>query len=73
MDFYDIDNLFKEKVHKAPDHKYLNDIEGLSNPTTEHVAMWIWNKLENNLSGLSSVSVSEGNSYGCKYYGDKNA
>ena len=53
--------------------KYLNDIEGLSNPTTEHVAMWIWNKLENDLSGLSSVSVSEGNSYGCKYYGDKNA
>ena len=49
MDFYDIDNLFKEKVHKALDHKYLNDIEGLSNPTTEHVAMWIWNKLENDL------------------------
>ena len=51
----------------------INDIEGLSNPTTEHVAMWIWNKLENDLSGLSSVSVSEGNSYGCKYYGEKNA
>jgi len=25
------------------------------------------------LKGLSSVSVSEGNSYGCKYYGEKNA
>ena len=55
------------------DSKYLNDIEGLSNPTTEHLAMWIWGKLDNDLSGLFSVSVSEGNSYGCKYYGDKNA
>jgi len=35
--------------------------------------MWIWNRLEHDLKGLSSVSVSEGNSYGCKYYGEKNA
>ena len=47
MDFNDIDKLFKEKVHKKLDHKYLNDIDGLSNPTTEHIAMWIWKKLEN--------------------------
>ena len=73
MDFNDIDKLFKEKVYKTLDHKYLNDIDGLSNPTTEHIAMWIWKKLENDLSGLSSVSVSEGNSYGCKYYGEQNA
>ena len=73
MDFNDIDKLFMEKVHKTLDHKYLNDIDGLSNPTTEYIAMWIWKKLENDLPGLSSVSVSEGNSYGCKYYGEKNA
>ena len=73
MDFNDIDKLFKEKVHNKLDHNYLNDIDGLSNPTTEHIAIWIWKNLENDLSGLSSVSVSEGNSYGCKYYGEKNA
>ena len=73
MDFYDIDQLYNDKIHKYLDHKYLNDIEGLSNPTTEHVAMWIWDKLESDLKGLTSVSVSEGNSYGCKYYGEKNA
>ena len=73
MDFYDIDTIFNEKVHKALDHKYLNEIEGLSNPTTEHVAMWIWSKLINDLTNLHSVSVSEGDSYGCKYYGEKNA
>lgn len=73
MDFYDIDTHFNEKIHSALDHKYLNDVEGLSNPTTEHVAMWIWRKLKNDLIGLHSVSVSEGDSYGCKYYGDKDA
>jgi 6-pyruvoyltetrahydropterin/6-carboxytetrahydropterin synthase len=73
MDFYDIDNHFNEKIYSALDHKYLNDVEGLSNPTTEHITMWIWSKLKNDLIGLHSVSVSEGNSYGCKYYGDKDA
>ena len=73
MDFYDIDACFNDKVHKELDHKYLNEIEGLSNPTTEHVAIWIWNKLKHDLINLYSVSVSEGNSYGCKYYGEKNA
>lgn len=73
MDFYDIDTHFNEKIHSVLDHKYLNDVEGLSNPTTEHIAMWIWRKLENDLIGLHSVSVSEGSSYGCKYYGDKDA
>ena len=73
MDFYDIDTHFNEKIHSVLDHKYLNDVEGLSNPTTEHITMWIWSKLKNDLIGLHSVSVSEGNSYGCKYYGDKDA
>ncbi len=60
MDFYDIDACFNDKVHKELDHKYLNEIEGLSNPTTEHVAIWIWNKLKHDLTNLHSVSVSEG-------------
>ena len=38
-----------------------------------HIAMWIWNKLENDLKELASVSVSEGTSYGCEYFGEKNA
>ena len=48
------------------DNPLLEDIDGLSNPTTENISMGIWNNLEEDLKGLSSVSVSEGNSYGCK-------
>jgi len=72
MDFYDIDSVFNKNIHSKLDHKYLNDIDGLSNPTTENLSMWIWNKLKNDLVGLESVTVSEGNSYGCTYYGEKN-
>ena len=69
MDFYDIDTHFNEKIHSALDHKYLNDIEELSNPTTEHIAKWIWNRIQPNLSGLTGVTVSEGPSYSCTYRG----
>ena len=72
MDFYDIDKVFKNKVHSELDHKYLNEIEGLSNPTTENLSVWIWRKIEKDLIGLESITVSEGNSYGCTYYGEKN-
>ena len=51
-------------------HKYLNDIGELSNPTTEHIAAWIWRKLKPQLTGLTGVTVSEGPNYSCTYRGD---
>ena len=51
-------------------HKYLNDIPELSNPTTEHIAEWIWKKLKPKLLRLTKVTVSEGVNYSCTYKGD---
>ena len=70
MDFYDIDDIFNKSIFKHLDHKFLNDIEGLSSPTTENVSIWIWNHLINELPLLSEVSVFEGELYGCTYKGD---
>ena len=70
IDFFDIDTIYKEEIHKVLDHKYLNDIAELSNPTTEHIAAWIWKKLKPKLSGLAGVTVSEGPNYSCTYRGD---
>jgi len=39
------------------DHRFLNDIVGLDNPTSERIAEWIYDRL--NILGLSSVTVSE--------------
>ena len=67
IDFYDIDNLFNKYIHSKIDHKVLNDINGLSNPTSEHLAKWIWNELISHLPILYKVEVSEDHGTGIIY------
>jgi len=69
MDFADIKKVFLP-VLKQLDHYYLNDIEGLENPTSEVIARWIWRRLKPALSMLSKVEVQETCTTGCTYAGD---
>src|SRR3989442_1049839 len=57
-------------IHDALDHRFLNDIEGLENPTSENLSRWIWNRLPQTLAGLSQVVVHETCTTGCIYEGD---
>ncbi|GMU46729.1 MAG: 6-carboxy-5,6,7,8-tetrahydropterin synthase [Porticoccaceae bacterium] len=57
-------------IHEALDHRYLNDIPGLENPTSENIARWIWARLNGDLAGLTTVEVRETCSSGCIYRGD---
>jgi 6-pyruvoyltetrahydropterin/6-carboxytetrahydropterin synthase len=41
MDFADITQAFAP-LHEQLDHRYLNDVEGLANPTSENLARWLW-------------------------------
>lgn len=41
------------------DHHYLNDIEGLENPTSEVLVTWIWDKLKPSLPGLTQLVLRE--------------
>ena len=34
------------------DHRYLNEIEGLENPTSENIVRWIWRRLRPGLPEL---------------------
>ncbi|WP_048810481.1 6-carboxytetrahydropterin synthase QueD [Candidatus Methylacidiphilum infernorum] len=52
------------------DHYYLNDIEGLSNPTIENMAGWFWNKLKDKLPGLYEITIQETARTRCIYRGD---
>ena len=70
MDFFDIDKIFNKSIFEKLDHKYLNNIEGLSSPTTEKLAKWIWNNLIDNLNILYEVSIFENDLYGFTYRGD---
>lgn len=68
MDFGDIKAAFKP-LFKQLDHHYLNEVEGLENPTSERLAIWIWERLKPELPALSAVSVAETCTSGCIYRG----
>jgi 6-pyruvoyltetrahydropterin/6-carboxytetrahydropterin synthase len=69
MDFADV-RAACEPVRLALDHRYLNEIEGLENPTSEVVARWIWQRLAPELPGLVAIVVRETCTSGCVYRGD---
>jgi 6-pyruvoyltetrahydropterin/6-carboxytetrahydropterin synthase len=69
MDFADLDAAF-EPIRNQLDHRYLNDIPGLENPTSEQLAQWIWQRLKPVVSGLSKIVVMETHRSGCVYNGD---
>jgi len=58
MDFDDIKQAFAPLLEQL-DHNYLNDIAGLENPTSEHLARWIWARLKPALPELSEVEIKE--------------
>jgi 6-pyruvoyltetrahydropterin/6-carboxytetrahydropterin synthase len=69
VDFDEIKQAFRA-IHDELDHNYLNEIAGLENPTSEHLARWIWRKLRPKLRAISRVEVSETCNSGCLYLGD---
>jgi 6-pyruvoyltetrahydropterin/6-carboxytetrahydropterin synthase len=69
MDFADLKAAF-QPIEDALDHRCLNDIAGLENPTSENLARWIWQRLKPELPALSQVIVRETCTSGCVYKGD---
>jgi 6-pyruvoyltetrahydropterin/6-carboxytetrahydropterin synthase len=69
MDFADLKAHFKPLLRRL-DHNYLNEIEGLENPTSENLARWIWQHLKPSLTGLTQVTVRETCTSGCIYRGE---
>ena len=68
MDFADVKALF-QPLYRELDHNYLNDIPGLENPTSEVLAVWVWERLKPSLPGLTEVSVAETCTSRCVYRG----
>ena len=69
IDFHDIEKAFNPLKIKL-DHAYLNNIEGLNNPSSENMCKWIWEKLKIKLPGLLKIEIKETNSTGCIYKGE---
>jgi len=68
IDYAEIDAAWKP-LHQLLDHRYLNEIPGLENPTSELLARFIWERLAG-LPGLSRVAIRETCESCCEYEGD---
>jgi len=52
------------------DHSYLNEIEGLENPTIENMAAWLWLRLAAKCPGLCEITIHETPTARCTYKGE---
>jgi len=68
IDYADLKTAFAP-LFEILDHHYLNEVEGLENPTSEHLAIWVWERLVNALPGLSAVEIAETCTSRCIYRG----
>ena len=68
LDFADVKEAFRP-IYDQLDHHYLNDIPGLENPTSERLAVWIWERLKPVLPLLSEVVIAETCTSRCVYRG----
>ena len=69
MDFADIKAAWKP-LDQRLDHYYLNEIEGLENPTSEILARWIWKRLKPTVPQLCRLVVHETCTSGASYAGE---
>jgi 6-pyruvoyltetrahydropterin/6-carboxytetrahydropterin synthase len=69
IDFSDIKTAW-QPLHERLDHYFLNEIEGLENPTSENLSRWIWVRLAPTLPYLSAVTVHETCTSSCTYRGE---
>ena len=67
-DFGDLKEAFKP-IEALLDHQVLNEVPGLDNPTSERLAVWLWERLRIDLPELTSVTVSETANSGVVYRG----
>lgn len=69
QDFADLTAAF-QPLHDVLDHRCLNEVHGLENPTSENLARWIWSHLKPSLPGLVRVTIHETCTSGCVYRGE---
>lgn len=68
MDFADIKARFRP-IYDRLDHHFLNEIEGLENPTSEILVQWIWQQLKPVMPQLIRLELKETCTSGCVYDG----
>src|SRR5687768_6620534 len=68
VDFAEVDQVV-EPIIRQLDHQVLNEIGGLDNPTSELLAVWLWQRIQPGLPALAEVEVAETADARCAYRG----
>ena len=68
IDYADLSEAFRPTWEKL-DHRHLNEIEGLENPTSENIARWAWNEIKPKVPLLTTIEVAETCNASCIYRG----
>ena len=69
LDFNDVRRAVDPLIDQL-DHKVLNEIEGLKNPTAEFIALWFWDRVKPVLPQLCQIVVKENPTNVCIYSGE---
>ena len=69
MDFKELKNYVLPFIEKI-DHKLLNDVDGLKNPTAENIVIWFWQNLKPVMPLLSRIELKETAASGVIYNGE---
>lgn len=70
VDYADITAVVEPLIKQELDHRPLNDVPGLENPTSELLAIWLWKRLQPELPGLAAITVHETCLARCTYRGN---
>ncbi|MBI5710732.1 MAG: 6-carboxytetrahydropterin synthase QueD [Candidatus Eisenbacteria bacterium] len=70
VDYGDIRAAVEPVLAGELDHRTLNDVPGLENPTSEVLCGWLWRRLQPKLPGLAAITVHETCTSRCTYRGD---
>ncbi len=69
IDFGELDDVVKPAVLSKLDHYYLNEVEGLANPTSEVLAKWIYDRIKAGIPQLTAITLYETCDARCIYRG----
>ena len=65
VNYDEIDEIVKPIINEL-DHKTLNEIKGLENPTSENLARWLYKRIKK-IKNLKSVEIFRPRIGGCIY------
>lgn len=66
IDYHDIQKIAAPILAKI-DHRLLNEVPGLENPTTENLCAWLYKNLLHSLPQLTQVTINETHDTECSY------